>query len=112
MHITSYEKIFSPKTKIIILMTAFAGILSGFVSAKDTYEIFPAIFNLTNLNGKNGVTFNGMHEGDLSGCSVSGVGDINEDGIDDFLIGAPYVNGFRGQVYIVFGSMANLQTNQ
>jgi len=65
---------------------------------------WPAAINVTNLSGKNGVTFNGMHEGDLSGCSVSGVGDVNEDGIDDVIIGAPYVNGFRGQVYIIFGS--------
>lgn len=63
----------------------------------------PGIINLVNLNGTNGFTMNGM-QGSSTGTSVSGAGDINGDGIDDFLISAPGANGY-GQVYVVFGQL-------
>ncbi len=40
---------------------------------------------------------------DQSGYSVAGVGDINEDGIDDLLIGAIGSNNYAGCSYILFG---------
>ncbi|WP_442936888.1 beta strand repeat-containing protein [Nostoc sp.] len=64
-------------------------------------------FNLSDLNGTNGFTINGINTGDLSGGSVSSAGDINGDGIDDLIIGAlgASPNGFQsGQSYVVFGS--------
>ena len=43
-----------------------------------------------------------------AGASVSSAGDINGDGINDFLIGAPQNDGFggadSGRVYVVFGA--------
>ncbi|MDZ8093212.1 MAG: hypothetical protein RMZ42_14960 [Nostoc sp. DedQUE05] len=68
---------------------------------------FDAQFNLSTLNGTNGFTINGINEGDFSGWSVSSAGDINDDGIDDLIIGAGYAdpNGSNsGQSYVVFGS--------
>ena len=62
-----------------------------------------ASFNLSDLNGNNGFTLNGINEFDLSGRSVSSAGDINGDGIDDLIIGAPGA-GIGGQGYVVFGS--------
>jgi hypothetical protein len=53
-----------------------------------------------------GVTFNGIHSGDFAGYSVSSAGDVNGDGTDDILIGAPRTDaGGResGQSYVVFG---------
>ncbi|MBD2245217.1 FG-GAP repeat protein [Nostoc sp. FACHB-888] len=68
---------------------------------------FGASFNLSSLNGSNGFVINGIDEGDSSGDSVSSAGDINGDGFDDLIIGAPSAdpNGdFSGQSYVVFGN--------
>ncbi|MEH1837492.1 MAG: hypothetical protein V7L20_01715 [Nostoc sp.] len=70
-------------------------------------ESFPAQFDLSTLNGSNGFTINGINEDDSLGNSVSSAGDINGDGIDDLIIGAPFTNpngDNSGQSYVVFGS--------
>ena len=63
--------------------------------------------NLSDLNGTNGFLINGIAAYDYSGSSVSNAGDINGDGIDDLIIGAPFAspNGISeaGQSYVVFG---------
>jgi len=79
---------------------------------------FPAIFDLDTLDGQNGFVLNGIDgtdgpypdgffSGDGSGRSVSGAGDVNGDGFDDLIIGAPYTEaGFDynvGESYVVFG---------
>ncbi|WP_442940157.1 beta strand repeat-containing protein [Nostoc sp.] len=65
-------------------------------------------FNLSDLNGTNGFAINGIKSDDESGASVSSAGDINDDGIDDLIIGAynasPNGIAFSGQSYVVFGS--------
>ena len=61
---------------------------------------------LGSLSGGNGFVLNGIDGGDASGWSVSGVGDINGDGIDDLIIGAFFAdpNGdSSGESYVVFG---------
>ncbi|NER29538.1 MAG: hypothetical protein F6J89_18410 [Symploca sp. SIO1C4] len=61
--------------------------------------------DLANL-GYQGMVFNGIDAGDLSGRAVSGAGDINSDGYDDLLIGAPFAEGGSvdaGETYVVFG---------
>ncbi len=76
-------------------------------AAGQSYVVFgnkgswPTNFTLLSLNGKNGFAINGFSL-DHSGYSVSGTGDINGDGIDDFLIGASS-NPDGGRVYVIFG---------
>ncbi len=68
---------------------------------------FGASLNLSALNGSNGFVLQGIDENDRSGDSVSSAGDINGDGFDDVIVGAPYAdpNGqsAAGESYVVFG---------
>ena len=73
---------------------------------------FGASLELSALNGTNGFVVNGIDAIDQSGFSVSAAGDVNGDGIDDIIIGAPFAgpNGISaGESYIVFGSDAGFE---
>ncbi|MEH2167033.1 MAG: Ig-like domain-containing protein [Nostoc sp.] len=74
-----------------------------------------AVFNLSDLNGKNGFVINGIDEEDTSGSSVSNAGDVNGDGFDDVIIGALLAdpNGLynAGQSYVVFGKSSGFEAN-
>ncbi|MEZ5443050.1 MAG: integrin alpha [Lysobacterales bacterium] len=66
---------------------------------------FPAVIQLSTLDGSNGVRFDGVAAEDQSG-TVSAAGDINGDGVDDVVIGARFAdpNGsYSGSSYVVFG---------
>ncbi|MBS0351246.1 MAG: FG-GAP repeat protein [Proteobacteria bacterium] len=60
---------------------------------------------LSSLTGANGFKLDGENDKDCSGWSVSGVGDLNGDGIADLLISAPSYpsNNGTGRSYVVFG---------
>ena len=45
--------------------------------------------DLASLDGSNGFELTGIDADDFAGWSVNGAGDLNGDGIDDLLIGAP-----------------------
>lgn len=64
--------------------------------------------DLSNIKGVNGFVLNGQAN-DYSGSSVSGAGDINGDGIADFIVGAPgvyFASQSYGRTYVIFGSKA------
>ena len=49
---------------------------------------WPAMMNLSTIDGNNGLTLDGSVSGESSGWSVSNAGDVNNDGKDDLIIGA------------------------
>jgi hypothetical protein len=67
---------------------------------------FGANLNLSALDGVNGFQISGIAAYDNSGAQVSSAGDVNGDGFDDLLIGAPGVdqNGANaGAAYVLYG---------
>ena len=63
----------------------------------------------TGISFINGFVLNGIDSYDQSGSSVSSAGDVNGDGFDDLIIGAPLASpsgnsyGAEGESYVVFG---------
>ncbi|MCS7220177.1 MAG: integrin alpha [Anaerolineae bacterium] len=51
-------------------------------------------------------SFLGENPGDGAGLDVSPAGDVNGDGLADFLISAPHYNGAAGKVYLILGRSA------
>ncbi len=67
---------------------------------------FPAVFNVSDIDGTNGFVFIGADNYDQSALSLDSAGDINNDGINDIIIGARAArptNKF-GKCYIIYGS--------
>jgi Ca2+-binding RTX toxin-like protein len=78
------------------------------VFGKDTATLgdFAADFDLSTLDGTNGFRISGVAANDWSGFSVASAGDVNGDGVDDVIVGAPRAtpNGlYSGASYVVFG---------
>ncbi len=67
-------------------------------------EPFPVVLPLGDLDGEIGFGLDGVVPRDGFGWSVGGLGDINGDGVDDVIIGAPWTSGINGAAFIVFGS--------
>jgi Ca2+-binding RTX toxin-like protein len=102
-----------------ILIGAYGAGPDGAPYTGETYVVFgkdtgfDAAIDLSDLDGSNGFVLNGIDQRDSSGISVSSAGDVNGDGIDDIMIGAPRADpdGARdagetydtGETYVVFG---------
>jgi hypothetical protein len=56
------------------------------------------------IDNQSNATFTGGMVGDNFGYSVSGAGDVNNDGFDDLLIGAPGNDSCKGAAYIFYGN--------
>lgn len=75
---------------------------------------------LTSLSGSSGFVLNGGDTYDAAGASVSINGDLNGDGFDDIVVGAPTttastpsIDAYNGAAYVIFGdsnipALANL----
>jgi hypothetical protein len=86
----------------------------GVIDAGGAYVVFgrssglPANFALSSLNGGNGFRIQGATGDDFAGQTVSRVGDLNQDGIADLVVGSPEADPnatmAAGRVYVLFGN--------
>ncbi|MCP4306559.1 MAG: hypothetical protein GY788_17155, partial [bacterium] len=64
------------------------------------------VIDLTNLSAAQGFIIQGDEGSDRAGWSVSSAGDVNGDGFDDLIVGAPFGDDggtYAGEAYVVFG---------
>ena len=99
----------------------FADFIIGAYGAGESYLVFGGntvgsggAFDLSRLNGINGLVLNGVEASDILGSSVSGAGDVNGDGFADLIIGAksadPNGNSEAGESYVIFGADFSFRT--
>lgn len=72
----------------------------------------PNPFSLNSLDGMNGFKLNGLGARAEAGYSISDAGDVNGDGFDDVIIGAPGSSFLPpetpGDAYVVFGKASGI----
>jgi len=82
----------------------FADLIVGAVFDRNTGVASGSATVLSGIDGGTLYTFNGDSAGDQFGVSVSGAGDVNGDGLDDFIVGARFGGANGGGYARVFVS--------
>ena len=93
--------------------TYLAGVVYVVFGRDAASNPFPASIDLTALDGTDGFRLDGETEEDRAGAALAGVGDINGDGYDDVLIGAPEATlagrVFAGAGFVLYGRDATVE---
>lgn len=110
-----------------VAIGAFLASPNGVTVAGSTYAIFgrdtgfPAEMQLSDLlvanggDGSIGIAIHGINQFDGSGVSISPAGDVNDDGVDDLLIGAaggdPAGISAAGETFLIYGQQSQPDTD-
>lgn len=72
-------------------------------------------FSVSSLDGSNGFRLEGAVANDRLGRDIAAAGDVNGDGIDDLIVGAPGRDGLpffdNGAAYVIFGKSSAWNAN-
>ncbi|WP_158250369.1 gliding motility-associated C-terminal domain-containing protein [Aquimarina sp. I32.4] len=103
--------------------TGFCSFTVNLETSSEEIDCSTTNFSISNLNGTNGFTLYGEEPHSETGYDVNTAGDVNNDGIDDFIVVAkgdvvnftgPY-RGYHinviGGVYIVYGTTSGFPSN-
>jgi Ca2+-binding RTX toxin-like protein len=76
---------------------------------------FEEVIDLTGLESRPQIGFviQGDAAGDYAGSSVASAGDVNGDGFDDIIVGAPFSDdggAYAGKAYVIFGKAGGFGT--
>ncbi|MDX1570430.1 MAG: integrin alpha [Xanthomonadales bacterium] len=90
-----------------VIIGAYRGDPNGISDAGESFVVFGKVdgtpVELSDVaGGAGGFVINGAALSDSSGFAVSGTGDVNDDGLDDVLVGSPNADP-DGKVFVVFG---------
>lgn len=91
---------------------------AGIGGGGESYVVFgqrersSSSLSLASLDGNNGFVFGGAARFENLGRSVSNAGDVNGDGIDDLIVGAPYAGEpvQSGETYVIFGKSSGFNS--
>ncbi len=103
--VTSQDVGFSVSAAGDINADGFDDVVVSTSSTGTSYVVFGtasavgSALELSSLNGTNGFRMNGIDDPAEAGFPVSAAGDVNGDGIDDLIVGAPE----SGASFVVFG---------
>jgi len=103
-----------------LLIGSLSADLTGRTDAGVSYVVygrqggFGTSLDLASLTAAQGFAITGVNAFDYSGASVRAAGDVNGDGLADFLIGAPWGEAAQGtnagESYLVFGRAGGFGT--
>ena len=84
-------------------------LLAGAAAGHQAFaQSFPSVMPLSTLDGTNGFRLDGGKPWDFAGFSVSSAGDVNHDGVEDLIVGAPgnHIGGtnYAGSLFIWQGN--------
>ncbi|PUE05953.1 hypothetical protein B9Z51_17015 [Limnohabitans sp. T6-5] len=103
---------------VYVDVLAGAGLTPTSAFSSSTEQIAQNFVPKVNLaavaQGFGGFVINGQCAGDVSGFSVANAGDVNGDGYDDLIVGAPYADTSvtnSGRAFVVFGKSGTSAIN-
>ena len=79
-------------------------------SGSGTGQAYVYAGSSTGVSSAASASWTGGTNSDYFGWSVSGAGDVNGDGYDDVIVGAPYYTSFTGRAYVYAGSSGGSAT--